>query len=87
MNSSSEEKAEYARRTFLSETELQRRLETGKSLAPSIWGERVQLTNRRRWGVLVYDSIDPGPIITQANMPAHRLGLQAVSLVLEERSP
>ncbi len=74
----------YCEGACIDDSELQRRLNEGKSLAPALWAERLSTKHRPKWGVLVYDSIDPQPIIDDSNMAGHRLGLLALALVLEE---
>lgn len=78
------QRLKYARRAHMNITEVANRLRTGRSLAASYAAERISTSFSSRWGVVVYDSVDQAPIIDAGNEKAHRLALQALSLVLEE---
>lgn len=78
--------AAYAAGSFISVAEVQQRIQTGRSLAAALHAERISVGKIRKWGVLVYDSIDPAPIIRADKESAHKLGLQSLSLVIEEFS-
>ena len=80
------QRRKYCDRTYITDDELSARLSAGRSLAQSFLAERLSTTHRKRWGVLIYDSVDTAAVVDNTNETGHRLGLQALSIVLEEHS-
>ena len=78
------QRRKYATKAHMTFEEVCSRLSAGRSLARSYCAERISTSQAPRWGVLVYDSVDPAPVIDEGNKKAHSLSLQAVSLLLEE---
>lgn len=74
----------YSTGAHISVEEVRHRAAAGQSLARALVGERVRTKLTRRWGVVVYDSIDPVPIIDDTNRSGHKVGLQSLALLIEE---
>jgi len=74
----------YGTGAHISAEEAGRRAAAGQSLARAMFAERVRTKLTPRWGVLVYDSVDPAPVIDDANRSGHKVGLQSLTLIIEE---
>lgn len=74
----------YASRSYMTPVEVAARLAKQRSLARSIHGERFGVGGKARWGVLVYDSVEPAAVIDNLNASGNRLGVQSISLFIEE---
>lgn len=74
----------YAARSYMTPAEVAARLAKKRSLARSIHGERFGVGGKARWGVLVYDSVEPAAVIDNLNASGNRLGVQSISLFIEE---
>jgi hypothetical protein len=74
----------YALSAHMCQDEVQQRVDKNRSVARALYAERVTPKGKPHWGVVIYDSVDPRPIIDERNRAGHRVGLQSLALVIEE---